>query len=98
MPCYKLGIRFGRPEIVKRFLQSGRSGFYLGVLEEGRISAGDSVELLTRDEHGVTVADIVSLYKADATNQDLLRRASESPALPSFWRDYFRKRLWDPDS
>ena len=98
MPCYKLGIRFGRPEIVKRFLQSGRSGFYLGVLEEGRISAGDSVELLTRDEHGVTVADIVILYKADATNQDLLRRASESPALPSFWRDYFRKRLWDPDS
>ena len=67
MPCYKLGIRFGRPEIVKRFLQSGRSGFYLGVLEEGRISAGDSVELLTRDEHGVTVADIVSLYKADVS-------------------------------
>ena len=61
MPCFKLGIRFGRPEIVKRFLQSGRSGFYLGVLEEGRISAGDSVELLTRDEHGVTVADIVNL-------------------------------------
>jgi 3-alpha domain len=44
------------------------------------------------------VADIVNLYKADATNQDLLRRASELPALPSFWRDYFRKRLWDPDS
>ena len=98
MPCYKLGIRFGRPEIVKRFLQSGRSGFYLGVLEEGRITAGDSVEWLTRDEHGVTVADIVNLYKADETNQDLLRRASELPALPQFWRDYFRKRLWDPDS
>jgi MOSC domain-containing protein YiiM len=44
MPCYKLGIRFGRPEIVKQFLQSGRSGFYLRVLEEGRITAGDSVK------------------------------------------------------
>ena len=86
MPCYKLGIRFGRPEIVKRFLQTGRSGFYLSVLEEGRITAGDSVEWLTRDEHGVTVADVVNLYKADETNQDLLRRASELPALPPFWR------------
>jgi MOSC domain-containing protein YiiM len=98
MPCYKLGIRFGRPEIVKRFLQSGRSGFYFSVLEEGQVTAGDSVERITRDERGVTVADIVNLYRADKTNQDLLRRASELPALPSFWRDYFRERLWDPDS
>jgi MOSC domain-containing protein YiiM len=98
MPCFKLGIRFGRPEIVKRFLRSGRTGFYLAVLQEGRVTAGDSMESLTRDEHGVTVADIVQLYKADATNQELLRRASELPALPPFWQDYFRKRLWDPDS
>src|SRR5262249_33239901 len=68
MPCFKLGIRFGRPEIVKRFLQSGRSGFYLAVLEEGRVTAGDSVEWLTSDERSVTVADIVNLYKADETN------------------------------
>jgi MOSC domain-containing protein YiiM len=98
MPCYKLGIRFGRPEIVKRFLQSGRSGFYLSVLQEGRVTAGDSMEWLTRDEHGVTVCDIVNLYRADETNQDLLRRASKVPALPPFWRDYFRERLRDPDS
>ena len=98
MPCFKLGIRFGRPEIVKRFLRSGRSGFYLAVLQEGQVTAGDSIEVLARDEHGVTVADIVNLYKTDATNQDLLRRASELPALPPFWRDHFRKRIWDPDS
>ena len=98
MPCYKLGIRFGRPEIVKRFLQSGRSGFYFSVLEEGQVTAGDSVERITRDEHDVTVTDIVNLYKADETNQDLLRRASELHTLPPFWRDYFRERLWDPDS
>jgi len=98
MPCYKLGIRFGRPEIVKRFLQSGRSGFHFSVLEEGQVTAGDSVERITRDEHDVTVTDIVNLYKADETNQDLLRRASELHALPPFWRDYFRERLWDPDS
>jgi len=98
MPCYKLGIRFGRPEIVKRFLQSGRSGFYLSVLGEGQVTAGDSVERITHDGRGVTVTDIVNLYKADETNQDLLRRASELPALPPFWRDYFRERLGDPDT
>ena len=98
MPCYKLGIRFGRPEIVKRFLQSGRSGFYFSVMEEGQVTDGDSVERITRDEHDVTVTDIVNLYRADETNQDLLRRASELHALPPFWRDYFRERLWDPDS
>jgi MOSC domain-containing protein YiiM len=98
MLCYKLGIRFGRPEIVKRFLQSGRSGFYFSVMEEGQVTDGDSVERITRDEHDVTVTDIVNLYRADETNQDLLRRASELHALPPFWRDYFRERLWDPDS
>ena len=72
MPCYKLGIRFGRTEIVKRFLQSGRSGFYFSVLEEGQVTAGDSVERITRDERGVTVADIVNLYRADKTNQEPL--------------------------
>ena len=98
MPCYKLSIRFGRADMVKRFLQSGRTGFYLAVLREGEVTAGDSIKLLARDEHSVTVADIVSLYSADATNQDLLHRVSELPALPAGWRDYFRQRIWDPDT
>jgi MOSC domain-containing protein YiiM len=98
MPCYKLAIRFGRPDIVKRFLRSGRTGFYLAVLREGEVTAGDSIEVLARDEHGITVADVVNLYTADAANQDILRRVIELPALPSGWRDYFRKRIWDPDT
>jgi MOSC domain-containing protein YiiM len=97
MPCFKLGIRFGRADIIKRFLHSGRAGFYLAVLREGEVAAGDSIELLPRDEQGITVAEIVNLYKADAANQDLLRRASDLAALPESWRDYFRKRLWNPD-
>jgi len=97
MPCFKLGIRFDRPDIVKRFLQSGRAGFYLAVLKEGEVTAGDSIELLKRDEHGVTVADVVNLYRRDATNQDLLRRVSELSSLPKSWRDYSRTRLWNPD-
>ncbi|MGH7937690.1 MAG: MOSC domain-containing protein, partial [Chthoniobacterales bacterium] len=97
LPCFKLGIRFGRADIIKRFLQSGRTGFYFAVLQEGEVSAGDSVELLAREEHGITVTDIVNLYTAHGTSQDLLRCASELTALPESWRDYFRKRLRSPD-
>jgi MOSC domain-containing protein YiiM len=97
MPCFKLGIRFNRSDIVKRFLQSGRTGFYLAVLEEGEIAAGDSIEVLEGDEHNVSIADVVNLYREDEGNQDLLRRVSELPSLPNNWREYFRKRLWNPD-
>jgi len=98
MPCFKLGIRFDRADMVKRFLQSGRSGFYLSVSQEGEVTAGDTVTIIARDEHAVSVADVVSLYVADGANQDLLRRASKLPALPESWRDYFRQRLWEPDA
>jgi len=98
MPCFKLGIRFGRPDMVKRFQRSGKSGFYLAVLQEGEVTAGDSFELIARDEPGVTVTEVVNLYMADAANQDLLRRVSELPALPEGWREYFRQRLWEPDA
>lgn len=98
MPCFKLGIRFDRSDMVKRFLHSGRSGFYLAVTREGEVTAGDAVSLISRAADPITVADIVALYTADAANQDLLRRATALPALPEGWRDYFRKRLWEPDS
>lgn len=98
MPCFKLGIRFNRPDMVKRFHRSGRSGFYLAVLRQGEIGAGDSLDLIARDDSLITVADVVGLYAADAANQDLLRRASELSALPESWREYFRERLWEPDT
>ena len=98
MPCFKLGIRFGHQDMMKRFLRSGRTGFYLAVLRKGEVAAGDSIDFVSREKHGVTVADIVSLYTADAGNQELLRRVTELPALPEGWRDYFRKRLCDADA
>ena len=98
MPCFKLGIRFGRADIVKRFLHSGRNGFYFAVAEEGEVTAGDSIELLARDKNGVTISDIVELYAGDAAKQDFLQRVSELPTLPESWRAYFRKRLWKPDA
>ena len=93
MPCFKLAIRFGRPDIVKRFLKSRRTGFYLAVEREGDAAEGDSIERVARDERRLTVADVVSLYGAKSASRALLGTASEHPALPASWREYFRKRL-----
>lgn len=93
MPCYKLGIRFGRADMVKRFLASGRTGFYLAVLEEGEVGAGDAFELLERSAHGVTVSDIVRLHTRDKLDLGLLRRALAVEALPEGWKRHFRERL-----
>jgi MOSC domain-containing protein YiiM len=98
MPCFKLAIRFDRPDMVKRFLHSRRTGFYLAVTREGELGAGDAFELLAKGDGGVTVADIVELYAADAANQDLLRKATQLSALPESWREYLRERLWEPDA
>jgi MOSC domain-containing protein YiiM len=83
--------------MVKRFLQSKRTGFYLAVLHEGEVAAGDSIEFTERQENALTITDIVNLYTVDSENQELLRRASALPALPEAWKEYFRKRLWDAD-
>jgi MOSC domain-containing protein YiiM len=93
IPCYKLGVRFGRDSFVKQFLQSGRNGFYFKVLRPGEITAGDAVTLLSRESHGVTVADIVRLYVSDRFDEEGMRRALSSPSLPGGWREWFQERL-----
>ncbi|HYL98006.1 MAG TPA: MOSC domain-containing protein, partial [Blastocatellia bacterium] len=83
MPCYKLTIKFGRADMVKLFQQSARSGFYLAVLQEGEIGAGDSIHLLHRDPRNITVDDINDLYFSQPDNREsLMRRALEIEALP----------------
>ncbi len=93
LPCYKLGIRFGRPDMVKRFLTSRRTGFYFSVLQEGEVGSGDSLELVSRDENNITVADITQLYTREQTNPELLQRAAQLKALPESWRDYFQEQI-----
>jgi MOSC domain-containing protein YiiM len=92
MPCFKLGIRFGRPDMVKRFLGSGRIGFYLAVTQEGEVAAGDAITWVERDGMGVSVAEIFALRTTDATNRELLRKAGVLAALPQEWRDDFRRQ------
>lgn len=95
MPCYKLGIRFGRADIIKRFLISERSGFYLSVLKEGEVGAGDEFVPVEKSVSSVRVVDITRLYTNDRENVDLLRRAIATEALPESWREYLQKRLED---
>jgi len=92
-PCYKLGVRFGRDDIVKRFLESGRPGFYFSVIQEGEVAAGDALELVYREAADVTVADILRLYVTDKQNLSLTQRAVQVAGLADGWRDYFQRRL-----
>jgi len=92
-PCYKLGIRFGRDDMIKRFLASGRSGFYVRVVLEGDIAAGDSIRFVAHDAGSMSVSDIFALYFDDEGRDDDLRRAAAAPGLAPGWKDHFLKRL-----
>ena len=91
MPCFKLGIRFGRDDMVKRFLRSGRSGFYFSVVQEGTLTTGDALQITARDRHRVTVAEVAALYTADPPDREVIRRALQVPALAESWKRHLRK-------
>ena len=93
MPCYKLGIRFGRSDIVKRFLASERTGFYFAVLQEGEVGVGDQIELIEASKSSLKVSDITRLYTREKHNAGLLRRAIEVEALPDSWKNHFQHQL-----
>ena len=92
LPCYKLGVRFGRNDMTKLFLASGRSGFYLLVEEEGAVTAGDTIELLSRDPREVTVSDLQRLYLDHGPDAGLLERALQVDALPESWRQWLKDK------
>lgn len=91
-PCFKLNLKFGRDDMVKLFLNSYLSGIYFSVMQEGEIGAGDAIELVKRDEHNITVADIVQIYVRKA-DDDLIRRAIQVPALAADLKTYFQQQI-----
>ena len=93
MPCYKLGIKFGSADILKKFLASERTGFYFAVLQEGEVRAGDPIKLIEKSDRSVRVSDITRLYTREKHNLGLLRRAVEVEALPESWKSYFHQRI-----
>ena len=96
MPCYKLGIRFGRKDILRRFMQSRRSGFYMAVTRTGELGAGDDIEVLSRDENKVTVTDIVRIWVEDKDDVETIGRALNIDALPEKWKAPLRERIANP--
>jgi len=93
LPCYKLGLRFGREDMVKRFLASGRTGFYLAVAVEGDVGAGDLFVTIARDPARIPVAEITRVYASDRDDRATIERLVALAALPDDWRGFFENQL-----
>lgn len=96
LPCYKLGVRFGSDDMVKRFLASGRTGFYVAVVREGEVGAGDEMKVMAQEANAVAVSEITRLYVAKRFGESeirAVRRALRVEELPESWKEYFRERL-----
>jgi MOSC domain-containing protein YiiM len=96
LPCYKLGVRFGSDDMVRRFMVSGRTGFYVAVTREGKVGAGDEIKVIAREANAVPVSEITRLYVAKGygdADVASVRRALRVAALPESWKAYFRERL-----
>lgn len=92
-PCYKLGLRAGSADFPARFAESLRCGFYLRVLMEGRVQAGDAVARIAHGEGGMSVREVFRLKTDAAADPGTLARAARLPALAASWRASFEKRL-----
>jgi MOSC domain-containing protein YiiM len=90
IPCFKLGIRMGDPTFPRRFAEAARPGAYLGVVEEGRIGAGDPIRVLSTPAHGVTIGLVERAYHVD---RSLAPRLFDAPELPESWRDWAARIL-----
>jgi MOSC domain-containing protein YiiM len=93
LPCYKLAARFQRDDMIERFLDSGRSGFYFSVEREGAVQTGDEFEILSREPQGITIEEINRLYSKDRYNRSLIEKALATAALPDESREYYARRL-----
>lgn len=96
LPCYKLGVRFGADDMVKRFLASGRTGFYVAVARQGQVGAGDEIAVISRNENNVPVPEITRLYVAKRfgpDDLDSLRRILKTGSVPGDWKSYLEERM-----
>src|SRR3954470_17697617 len=88
-PCFKLGLRFGDPQMLKRFTLAERPGAYLRIVSEGEIGAGDAIAIDGRPDHGITVALVA---RAVMIERGLLAHAASAPALPGGLAALMRER------
>jgi MOSC domain-containing protein YiiM len=98
LPCFKLAMKMGMPEFPKLFMASKRSGFYLRVLREGEVGAGDAIERIKADSTRMSVRDALHLAYFDRTNLAMAKIAAGIPALSAGWREMFEERLAKADA
>lgn len=93
IPCFKFGNKVNKPDILKPFLQSGRSGFYLRVVEEGTVAAGTAVEIVSRDPRKVTVRALLGMFRLGEGTRSAIEEALEIDALSPLVRKDLETRL-----
>ena len=93
MPCFKLGIKFGRGDIIKKLFANAKCGIYFKVLEEGEVGSGDEIKLVRRDENNVTIHEVMKAYGTEQNHKEMLERALKINALPIGWREHYQKVL-----
>ena len=93
LPCFKLGIRFKNPGMLRRFLVSGRTGYYLRILSEGDVEAGDSIDLVDHHPGRVPVSEVTRLLTRDRHDARGLGRVLAVDALPEDLRPTFEEAL-----
>jgi MOSC domain-containing protein YiiM len=93
LPCFKLNLKFDRDDMVKRFLASHYSGFYLRVLREGEVGAGDEIVPVHRDENRVSVLDVLRIYLHESKSDELRKRALQVEYLSPSWRKEFSEQV-----
>ncbi len=94
-PCWKIAARWRRPDLTALVERSGRTGWYLRVLEEGSVAAGDAVELLSRPYPEWSVTRATSVIRA-AHDLDGAAALLSLPPLAAAWRVALQKRLAAP--
>jgi ferredoxin-NADP reductase/MOSC domain-containing protein YiiM len=91
--CYRVGLRLGEPAMAALLVSHHRPGFYMRVITEGHIQAGDPVVKTTAGPHALTVADTDALLYLPGRDPATLRRATQIPALSPGWQESFRDLL-----
>ena len=92
-PCYKLAARFNRPDLPGRFLKTGKSGFYLRVLDPGQVTADDRFSLCDRDPHPISVSHVANIYHSGLNDRQAIKEILANRSLSTEWREVFEKRL-----
>jgi MOSC domain-containing protein YiiM len=95
VPCFKLGIRLGDPNVPRQFAESLRTGVYLRVLREGSVTAGDAVQVVSREPRRLSIRSLFDAFlkPGDADARELLKQALDVTGLSPEWRKHITQRL-----